>query len=1824
MKFLRHRLTSLDPRLARLVLLAGTPEGAESTEGDEEENKNSSSTENQPGTSGTRRDQEAENTLKEQIDKILENPIHTSARELRFLEKNVSQLDESQQTKYRDLIGYALTLARGKGMEDAPPRLLVAAKQQSKLWKLLPPKMRKEIESELDEQIQTLKKISAKNPKAWTTLQTAKICTLYRRIRSKESVTQGGELRPEFEKIEKRLIDRAANLLSRYKTIGGKVVEVIGQKEEDKKPLTMTDRILILEIKKMFPDASEWGDARHFSDWEALAGGVIQEIFDTQGSLQADPQLFATWELVAEFLQEDGETLMGKKLPPEKKEQLQKFVTRGNAAQFLQFARKQPIFLPSHLRALQAILRDPDTLLFDPVSEADWQEYSPLSQEVNRLSKEIYDIKKEHTQQESAEIKKFLTDHPENDNAVMYQDAVQKKEALVQDLWDQFFSEETLNELLEGLGDQKTVENTWVQKLAQMRQAKKDGTITEEEFQKFEDNRLQIIDQHKKQLEKTKKSFSDFQEKVSAASTTDEKETLIEQFQLELSMHLLYQKNREGLHKELPWITAFEKAFEKYKSEKSEIEKDQEAAKKGFPFSKATTAKIEELQTKQETLEKQRAAQMKEMTLFSEWKETFEQPKKQAEGIQNTYFASLQHRVQTHNLHAADFGILWDEEIREGSAEKFSALEGVPEWKKIEAFRQKFHGVIGSLFEGVTLPELGQGDDRFQPWYQALDEKLSYSSLLTELKAEGFDLRKEFGPPQQLGQLLEGAIQHFQSDILDQVLPNISSEERREFVAGWDRIHRGLHSKNKDIEAINSAYSKHVSEKKDMIHHLEDTHQEHKAFVDNIRKKAEETDDPALKEHLIAEAKKLERTFAYQREGYLHGRNISELTPEGKENKFWLPGREILEELALQSSVVTDGVKQVSEKFRVELSEIGEMYRRMSQEKNEEERYLQGRRAKEQLRDILKDWPQMRGELQHLLGEMGSIMEAVIPAESAPHNFIETYLRFPTQAIKKLDEAFDTLSAEAQKRDFEFTGRESLWKVFPRQFQVIQSFLDFRNGDMANEVDAWDESFKKSQRATGFLERNDFFSDTTAGKEKFRERFESIRAAYRKHFKDYEDNLRSIERRIRKDARSLNTEDFYQKYGFEKEFIEENLQLHRDQSARFRSQAEPFLDQKFLSDWLQKYEESDQARAEALERLGDFQRLGDTAEQAKKTAAEFDTWIAEYDKQKNQPRFKHNYTRFSFYDIYALVKQAVEINDTRHKRKSDRAIGALGTEFFGEGSGWGKDFRRKLEESETQRIKEFEQQYHDQEGWTIKNRLYKSNDADEARACINLLNERGYLKWDDPELWKTLERLQQKPPLERFSPRDLETLSYKEILDKVRNAAEFVWSKEVFREWETSMPQKLKSVIDSYEMEFSSYEDDNEARSAILTDMLRRWKRGDMTNVDPARFEAFIWHSFAAGKMNGQPDQRFWFLIQGAACRNPQGQPLLSRNVLMRMNREYLYLFPHVDFFADKESWKLNGRIVPEGTPGAHPGGWTYEDYLGWAEMLGDSNGTFDVRQEPGNSNMIRFFYDVIHQSPTANGRVRRAVRGAQAKFDHDDAQAFSAEFTTNDVNRSLSLESSQKEKMTTDFWRRFLDGYRLFFQQTYQIIRDGDQQYGENPRWQKKRDKMILEVGDRLRAAFATVQTLLGNFTTGNHGSLTFTDEEWEFDSNYSSRASVIRDMVHDFMGGFLRESKMDSKYGYLLSLNGKKEGLDPKGKGERTEKVHKEVESLIQGTEGDAMFRNKDLVWKQLQRMFHAGKFELGASMGRPGLDLPPGMEETRGGGEGDAGEGGLGMDA
>ena len=1651
-----------------------------------------------------------------ELNTALKNPLKFRMNHLKDLEGDSKNMSPEQKRDFRDMAGYFLSLKQKSGTENLPPQMLVQI-EKSPLFSLLSKKMQDQIKNALDSQLEELIDFEKKTI-IDTPAKAMRASILYRRLRSRAHDDK--RLKPVFNAVQKNLIGWAIERL-RKGSIASQVKDTlmgVRADQKDAEPLKKEEKLLIAGVYKMFPQSEDWVDHCDSQTARAFAQEAVMAIKENP----EDPTLVIGWGMIDEWIAEGDTDLLASVTEKFTPEQLTQYIGKARAVELLFFAKKESPFLPAHLRALNS-LKEESVYMPHKLGDYDWQKLTSESEEINKINNEKKVLKEEYEEAKQKEIDLYEETHPNAEEVLKYKEALQKEKEATDSCWTDHVSQ--TGELIR---EWDNVVKFEVQ-AAEARQKVLDGRLhltddaqDTERKEKYKENQDKYIAKYKQRLEETLPLFKAIQDKFDQETelSQQDKAKTIAEFQ-KLLLEKFPHSGEYAVSSE-PKEDAFllndvKAGLDKHEQDVKTQQDMAEAEIKKMPFSESFDAKQNKYDEDIKVLEENEKELSEELMKRDEWHEVYSNPREHAEKATEKFWKGLQGRLDRRQLHAADFDILWNDEFAEELEEK---IQNRPELETIQRFRTAFEKALEGIFEGLELT-----DDKYETWYEALDEKLSYENLISLLKKNDFDIREEFVKPQQLSELLEGAITNYRDTIFAMVKDRVEEDQQDEFYSNWGRLHGRLSAPIPDPTVVALEHSRYEAEKMETEKKIQEEQERNLSIIEALRKRGEE--DPEMADHYNVEADKLAAAWEVRKNWYGSGGRMTIETADGSTTNIWAPGKNILAEMTLQAKGVEKEIRSTIENgIKSPIFAIQEKYKEIQKSDSEAEKKRKLQSVRTELEDFFKQWPGQKTRLKKLIGDHHTVLEELIPKEEdLGMDFVREITEESTKWLDKLDERMLAWKSDAKSCGYKYHGDEELFQTLPNTTQELVSVIDFSEGQYAKESEKLDGYLEEDTETVEFLDKEQFFSDPSADRKEFKGKYEEMRESYRSNVSQYKKQFGSVRSKIQQDLNNMNDDDFTNRYnGIPRENMEQMILDHEHQLKTFDEGSGKFLSPSFFNNWLRKYGESAESRVNALDEMSQFRGLESWSTEARNQADSMGKWIEDWDK--NKLKNVKQYQRFSLYDIYALVKQAVEVNRRRWERNSERAVANIGENFFGRKSPWGKEFHRKSQETEEARVKEIQTELNEDPWWEIQDILYKTNDPDEAKACINELIDKGVFKWDDPKLWKTFMRLSGNAI--NFTASDMnQTLA--QILDKCRDVCEFIWSRETFRQWDTTLESKIKSKEDEFSADFQRFEDDKEARVVILQNMLKNWANGKRENTDPAKYGLFLRKAFELGKLNGGPlsDSRWFYLTQGVKYG------ILSRDFFGRLNGELLGNMPYFDFFIDKSGTKKDGKLVPEGTPGSHGGGWTYEDYVSWADFLAEgTSGNFTV--DDARKNTKEFFYEIVLQSGEAQARVERKVREGAKNFDHDDGPLFSAALGIESVKKMLNTTSTDEDKYTPDFWRSILAGYMPYFNGISKFIREGDEKYGlEDAGWKKMRERNFGEVADRMKAMILVEHSLLGNINFGERKSILFTDHDFKLKGPMSPCAEGSMNSTNKIFRKMLDISGNSEQYESIFDKN-------------------------------------------------------------------------------------------
>lgn len=351
----------------------------------------------------------------------------------------------------------------------------------------------------------------------------------------------------------------------------------------------------------------------------------------------------------------------------------------------------------------------------------------------------------------------------------------------------------------------------------------------------------------------------------------------------------------------------------------------------------------------------------------------------------------------------------------------------------------------------------------------------------------------------------------------------------------------------------------------------------------------------------------------------------------------------------------------------------------------------------------------------------------------------------------------------------------------------------------------------------------------------------------------------------------------------------------------------------------------------------------------------------------------------------------------------------------------GPEFDKIAQQTENEEVSNYQDVMKDFPVIQIRDRLKQTSNKDELKACMNLLSEKGALRFDDTDLWKTLNRVANK----QFGSNKAYYLSVnlnggknkKNLIpaDAAKDILDELYGEESGKEWFNKNLSSYKSAVSGYSDEANSYEGDPKRMGGIAAEihnMLIDHMNG--VYVDTGRFEGFIDFIIKAGKAT--MTDKIFYLMAGVAMENEDGKTLLDPEVYTRMTLNYQGAqLPLLEWFTRFKPPGFDGTILPK-------------EYL--KDVVADFGFKKDARNESESSN--RYNLEKVNDYLTKNilphnsalSRASRAIRNSK-EMDHDDTQYIIPYLNKDDMQSSVvSNTAGDRTAFTAD---GFLNGFAGF-----------------------------------------------------------------------------------------------------------------------------------------------------------------------------------------------------
>lgn len=358
--------------------------------------------------------------------------------------------------------------------------------------------------------------------------------------------------------------------------------------------------------------------------------------------------------------------------------------------------------------------------------------------------------------------------------------------------------------------------------------------------------------------------------------------------------------------------------------------------------------------------------------------------------------------------------------------------------------------------------------------------------------------------------------------------------------------------------------------------------------------------------------------------------------------------------------------------------------------------------------------------------------------------------------------------------------------------------------------------------------------------------------------------------------------------------------------------------------------------------------------------------LKDYTKQFTAPKGNTSKKKIhwvTWYDLgrgYEIIKSWAE---NRMHRNSDARIGDVGSNVLG---------NLKIPLTETL-VGEFSNKVHEAEHHEVDRLagLLKPHDIfhirhmmesevsheDQLKAIINVLCEKGAMRWDDVNLLKLLNKFQKRIIFDTTNGGENEFKDQAKFAGRLREATTAIWTPDDYRNWESQRSSAYESGKQKFESKCNELAETVGLKS-VLKDMLKevRMKGPHGHKVDAMEYEQIIHYAIAKGKM--APHHRLYYIIQGIDTG------LLERKRGSELDSKFLNDYPPVEFFS-------GGASIP----------------YGYVKALA----RIDADQfEPGVAYGHHFQSEVMNIKQVRE-RLEKTVTAGSPKLDHDDFISYGA-----------------------------------------------------------------------------------------------------------------------------------------------------------------------------------------------------------------------------------------
>lgn len=460
-------------------------------------------------------------------------------------------------------------------------------------------------------------------------------------------------------------------------------------------------------------------------------------------------------------------------------------------------------------------------------------------------------------------------------------------------------------------------------------------------------------------------------------------------------------------------------------------------------------------------------------------------------------------------------------------------------------------------------------------------------------------------------------------------------------------------------------------------------------------------------------------------------------------------------------------------------------------------------------------------------------------------------------------------------------------------------------------------------------------------------------------------------------------------------FAEEYNKSKQDIAADLALLANPTLSPQEKRALLDKIEKDIDAAQSAVK---DFQKtLSDNFQFFENRLRTFTNDVSNIDKAGGDVNTIVFLDLSAIHEIWKKVKEYVK---HRYERKTKERIGIVGEKLFNYNlpgaRGLSQEFRGTKEAAERDMVETEKKNLTNADAWEIRHHMHEAGNKDVLKGMIELLAERGRLRFDDPFLWQQLNKYQKKIFFDVNKPSE-EMLDYIKLEAKIQKAMGYIWEFEFFNNMKRKNDSTYASKKKEYETKCDTIAEvtQDNGLNKTLIGLLQAWDNDNAARevhrgldvhtgaahnmaktVDPHLYEEIIEYGIQKGKMS--PEDKIFYLIQGVA------RGLISYDRISYFDSQHLNTYAILEVFASGA--KYGGRP-------------TMQDYREWGKQFEEEGNPYKAGPK-----FLNWFWVYAMHKDKCMERIEKALgQGGQIRVDHDDVTPLCA-YVTEKVADSLLI----------------------------------------------------------------------------------------------------------------------------------------------------------------------------------------------------------------------------